>query len=120
MSLTKEDAIKKFSSFFDVNYVKLGFTECDYKITKIDSNVPISYVQIIIVESKIRSSYPLKISGIEFSKLISKMLNPVIIWACDDGIIYGKVKDLYGTFRGNEDDIYLFIDKQKKLKYIKY
>jgi hypothetical protein len=64
------------------------------------------------------------------SKLMDKRLNPVIIWDCLDGIIYGKVSELEGKVRyggrtpreGSIDDeeLMVYYPKQKGLKYIKF
>ena len=63
-------------------------------------------------------------------KLCDKRLNPVIIWACDDGLIYGKPTHLTGDVRWggrkprdgayNDEEIMIYYDKQKEFRYIKY
>ena len=63
-------------------------------------------------------------------KLCDKRLNPVMIWACDDGIIYAKVKDIYGDIRWggrkpragavNDEEVMAYYDKQRAFKYIRY
>ena len=113
-------AINKFTSFFGVSVVKLGVNECDYKIINSENKIPLGYAQVEIVKAPVRAAYPLMISGTRVSQLLIRFLNPTVIWACDDGIIYGKMKQLYGNFRWYKDDMYLFLNKQKKLKFIKY
>ncbi len=54
-----------------------------------------------------------------------KRLNPVIIWACEDGIMYGKVKDIYGTvsWMGTtelDSELVVQYQKQKTFKYARY
>jgi len=54
----------------------------------------------------------------------------VVVWACDDGIIYGELKKLKGKvlFSGrpnrsgavNDDELMAHYDKQKAFKYIRY
>lgn len=115
----KEQAVKKLCDVFGMSYLKLGPLECDFKLLS-DASVPIGYAQVVEVDGMIRYSYPLSISIQELSLLKSKVMNPIIIWACDDGILYTKIKDTYGTFRWYNNDLHLFFTKQKNIKFIKY
>jgi hypothetical protein len=67
-------------------------------------------------------AYPLPVNARKFVKLIDKRLNPVVIWACEDGIIYSKAKPLSGTISYNSDDdeFFMYFDKNKSVKYIRY
>ena len=66
----------------------------------------------------------------KLTKLINKRLNPVLIWACDDGIIYGKAHSLIGEVRfggrapreGSEYDaeMMVYYEKQKEFKYVRF
>jgi hypothetical protein len=63
-------------------------------------------------------------------KLSEKRLNPVLIWACEDGIIYAKLNELIGQikFSGrtpranstNDMEIMAYYEKQKCLKYVRF
>jgi hypothetical protein len=75
-------------------------------------------------------AYPLPISIRKLSKLADKRLNPIIIWACEDGIIYGRPDKLKGIIQYggrpnregalNDNEIMAYYSKQKDLKYIRY
>jgi hypothetical protein len=77
-----------------------------------------------------RTAYPLPISAKKLVKLIDKRITPVLIWACDDGIIYGKANKLIGEvkwggrppreFSVNDAELMVYYEKQKELKYIRY
>ena len=76
------------------------------------------------------TAYPLPISVKKIVKLIDKRLNPIIIWACDDGIIYAKANMLEGKLKVggrkiregsfNDDELMAYFDKQKEFKYIRF
>jgi hypothetical protein len=61
---------------------------------------------------------------------VDKRLNPVMIWSCEDGIIYGKIDKLKGEIKwggrpsrdnsSNDDELMIYYDKQKALKYIRF
>jgi hypothetical protein len=63
-------------------------------------------------------------------KLVDKRLNPVIIWACDDGIIYAQANQLVGEIKWggrppregsyNDAELMVYYDKQKCMKYVRY
>jgi hypothetical protein len=75
-------------------------------------------------------AYPLPIAVRKIMKLSEKRLNPVLIWACEDGIIYAKLNELVGQikFSGrtpranstNDMEIMAYYDKQKCLKYVRF
>jgi hypothetical protein len=127
--LREKKAIELFVSIFGGSYQKLDPHDIDYKIFDKDNNL-ISYVEVKGRIRSIRDSYPLPISAKKLVKLIDKRLSPVIIWACDDGIIYGKAKNLYGDIKwggrpprlGSENDAELMVyyDKQREFKYVRY
>jgi hypothetical protein len=93
----------------------------EYKILNINGDL-IAYSEVIISPNVIRYAYPLSITITRFNKLISKRLNPVLIWSCDDGIIYAKAMNLIGTIKYDKllSDFVIYFDKQKEFKYIRY
>lgn len=127
--IRERKAIERFVSIFKGGYEKLSPDDIDYKIFDKDSNL-IAYVEVKGRLKNISNAYPLPISAFKVTKLWAKRLNPTIVWACDDGIIYGKLRELEGSIRiggrkprdGSAYDIELIVyyDKQKPLKYIRY
>ena len=123
------NAIKKFVSLFDGSYKKLDKFDIDFKIFNKDKTL-IAYAEVKGRKKDMSNAYPLPISLEKVSKLVSKRLNPVVIWACTDGIIYGKVYELKGEVKwgggppreGSYDDVELMIyyAKQKGFKYVKF
>jgi hypothetical protein len=77
-----------------------------------------------------RDAYPLPIAAKKLVKLIDKRLSPVLIWCCEDGIIYGKANKLYGEIKWGgrpprsgsfaDNEMMVYFDKQKELKYIRF
>jgi hypothetical protein len=75
-------------------------------------------------------AYPLPISAKKLVKLVDKRITPVIIWACEDGIIYGKANQLYGTLKWggrpprenvtSDDELMVYYDKQRGLRYVRF
>ena len=127
--IREKKAIDTFVNVFKGSYKKLGPTDIDYKIFDSDGTL-IAYAEIKGRIRVIRDAYPLPVALSKLNKLIEKRLNPVLIWACDDGIIYGKVFSLVGEVRlggrppregGNTDiEMMVYFEKQKEFKYVRF
>jgi hypothetical protein len=125
----EKNAIEKFVSIFEGSYEKLGQFDIDFKIFDKDKTL-IAYVEVKGRKRDMSNAYPLPISLEKVAKLIGKRLNPVIVWACTDGIIYGKVYELIGEVKWggrppregsvNDDELMIYYAKQKGFKYIKF
>jgi hypothetical protein len=125
----EKKAISVFVNTFSGSFKKLDPFDIDYKVFDKDNNL-IAYVEVKGRKKSMSAAYPLPISAKKAVKLMDKRLNPVIIWACDDGIIYGKANKIIGEAKwggrppreGAVDDAELMIyyPKQKGLKYIRY
>ena len=127
--LREQRAISTFVNTFGGSFKKLDPYDIDYKVFDKDGNL-IAYVE---VKGRIRTmnrAYPLPIAAKKIVKLVDKRLSPVVIWACEDGIIYGKVNKLKGEItwggrsprEGSSNDLELIVyyEKQKELKYIRF
>jgi len=125
----EKKAIETFVAIFGGSYEKLGPHDVDYKVFDKDKKL-IAYVE---VKGRIRTmidAYPLPIAIRKLHKLSEKRLNPVVIWSCEDGIIYGKIFSIYGTIRlggrpsregaTNDNELMAYYDKQKEFKYIRF
>ena len=122
-------AIKKFVGRFKGSYEKLDPFDIDYRVYDTDKNL-IAYVEVKGRLREMAEAYPLPISATKVTKLCAKRLNPVIIWACEDGIIYAKVSDIVGEVRWggrsprkdsySDEELMLYYPKQKTFKYLKY
>ena len=124
--IREKKAIDLFVGLFNGTYQKLGSYDIDYKVFK--DNSLIAYAE---VKGRIRTldnAYPLPISAHKLIKLIDKGLTSVLIWACEDGIIYGKVNELRGEIKwggrpprvgsSNDSEMMVYYSKQDSLKYI--
>jgi hypothetical protein len=122
-------AIERFVKMFDGTYKKLDPFDVDFKVFDKERNL-IAYVEVKGILKDMSNAYPLPISVTKVAKLISKRLNPVVIWACTDGIIYGKVHDLTGETKwggrppregsANDEELMVYYPKQRGLKYLKF
>ncbi|MFN5250148.1 MAG: hypothetical protein ACK5DE_03820, partial [Bacteroidota bacterium] len=111
------------------SYQKLDPFDIDYKIFDKDKNL-IAYAEVKGRIRTMKMAYPLPVSAKKVVKLMDKRLEPVLIWACDDGIIYGRVMKLIGEIkRGGrpprigsftDDELMVYYEKQKGLKYVRY
>lgn len=127
--IREKKAIDLFVSIFGGSYKKLDPHDIDYKIFDKDKNL-IAYAEVKGRIRTIGSAYPLPIAAKKIVKLIDKRLAPVLIWACEDGIIYGKANKLQGEIKWggrpprdnavNDNEMMVYYDKQKELKYIRY
>lgn len=125
----ERNAIEKFVSIFGGSYQKLGQFDIDFKVFDKDKTL-IAYVEVKGRKKDMSNAYPLPISLEKVSKLVGKRLNPVIVWACTDGIIYGKVYELTGEVKWggrqpregsvNDDELMIYYTKQKGFKYVKF
>lgn len=127
--IREKKAIELFVSIFGGSYQKLDKFDIDYKVFDKDKNL-IAYAE---VKGRIRTmngAYPLPISAKKLVKLIDKRLSPVIIWACEDGIIYAKAENITGEIKrggrpprngsSNDEEMMVYYEKQKGFKYIRY
>ena len=125
----EKKAIELFVKIFDGSFKKLDPQDIDYKVFDKDGKL-ISYAE---VKGRIRSlhdAYPLPISAKKLVKLVDKRITPVIIWACEDGIIYGKANELEGTLKWggrtpresttSDAELMVYYDKQKGLRYVRF
>tara|TARA_R100000781_G_C4081998_1_gene128029 strand:+ start:494 stop:904 length:411 start_codon:yes stop_codon:yes gene_type:complete len=122
-------AISKFVNIFKGNFKKLGRFDIDYKIFNSENKL-IAYAEVKGRKATIKEAFPLCVAARKLVKLADKRLNPTMIWACSDGIIYSTVEKISGEVRwggrtqrqGSTNDLELMVyyENQKAFKYIKY
>ena len=125
----EKKAIELFVSIFDGSYLKLDPNDIDYKVFDKDKNL-IAYAEVKGRVRTLRDAYPLPIAARKLVKLIYKRITPVVIWACEDGIIYAKANQLRGEIKWggrpprdgfvNDAELMVYYDKQKTMKYVRY
>jgi hypothetical protein len=127
----EKKAIDVFVGRFKGSYQKLAPDDIDYRVFDKSKNL-IAYVEVKGRIRDVRDAYPLPIAAKKVTKLCAKRLNPTIVWACEDGILYAKVKELRGEVRwggrnpredslyNNDEELMMYFPKQKAIKYIKY
>ncbi len=124
----EEKAINAFVSSFNGSYNKLGKNDIDFEV--LHNHKVISYVEVKGRLRTIEKAFPLPIAVRKLVKLSDKRINPVVIWACENGIIYSKVNDLDGVIRysgrkprkGSANDLELmaYYNNNNNFKIIKY
>lgn len=114
-------AITTFVSTFGGSFQKLDPNDIDYKVFDKDKKL-IAYAEVKSVIKTMYNAYPLPVSAKKLVKLVDKRLNPVVIWCCEDGIIYGKADKLAGYIKWGFDapELMVYYDKQKFIKYIRF
>jgi len=121
--LREKKAIDLFVSIFKGSYKKLDQFDIDYKVSD-DRGQLIAYVEVVGRMRSMKTSYPLPITLSKLNKLIDKRLNPVIVWACDDGIIYAEATKIEGVIKWGglppRDEMMVYYDKNKTMKYVRY
>lgn len=127
--LRERKAIELFVSIFKGSYKKLGPLDIDYKVFDKDNNL-IAYAEVSVRIRTMNAAYPLPISAAKLVKLIDKRLNPVIVWACEDGIIYAQANKLVGEIKwggrtprdgsSNDAEMMVYYDKQRTMKYVRF
>jgi hypothetical protein len=128
--LTREkQAIEKFVGIFGGSYKKLGPNDIDYRVFDSSNNL-IAYVEVKGRLRALKDAYPLPVAARKVVKLCDKRLNPVMIWACEDGIIYAKVSEIQGSVRWggrkprensfNDEELMIYYEQQKGFKYVRF
>jgi hypothetical protein len=125
----EKKAIETFVKIFGGSFTKLGPQDIDYKIFDKNGSL-IAYVEIISRLKTMKTAYPLPVSLSKLSKLVEKRLNPVLIWCCDDGIVYGKAYKLAGEVMlggrpprkeaATDAEMMVYFEKQKEFKYVRF
>jgi hypothetical protein len=123
--IREKKAIQTFVNIFAGSFKKLDPKDVDYKIFDKDGNL-IAYAEVKGRIKAIYNAYPLPIEAKKLVKLIDKRLPPIVIWSCENGIIYGKANKLKGEIKWAQDnslydsELMVYYDKQKELKYVRY
>jgi len=121
-------AIDAFTKKFGLTYKKLGEHDVDFSI-HLDDKL-ISYVEVKGRNKESKYAYPLPVAIRKLVKLSDKRIEPVLIWACFDGIIYSKVRDLKGTVKYggraprqgavNDQELMAYFDKSDNFTFIPF
>jgi hypothetical protein len=122
--LREKKAIDLFVNIFKGSYKKLDQLDIDYKVSD-ERGQLIAYVEVVGRMRSMKTSYPLPITLSKLNKLIEKRLNPVIVWVCDDGIIYAEATKLkgevmWGGLPPRDGEMMVYYDKQKTMKYVRF
>lgn len=122
-------AIETFVRMFGGSYKKLDPNDVDYRVYDKDGKL-ISFVEVKGRKIEYNNAYPLPVSARKLVKLADKRLNPVMIWVCNDGIVYAKVKDLEGNIKWggrkprpnsyNDEELMVYFDKSPTFKFIPF
>lgn len=116
----EKKAIETFVKTFGGSYQKLDPLDIDYKISDKDKRV-VAYAEVVSRVRTMRDSYPLPIDAKKLVKLFDKRLNPVLIWSCEDGIIYGRPDKLTGVIKQDTSgELMVYYEKQRGFKYVRF
>ncbi len=93
-------AIKLFTDSFKGGFIKLGQNDIDFTVLDVNHTV-IAYAEVKGRNKTMQDAFPLPIAARKIVKLMdkSKTVEPIVIWACLDGIIYGRIKQLGGVLK---------------------
>tara|TARA_R100001443_G_scaffold90200_1_gene96668 strand:+ start:481 stop:894 length:414 start_codon:yes stop_codon:yes gene_type:complete len=132
---TKDDiererkAIKVYAKLFGGSFEKLGEHDIDYKVFNKDGELK-GYVEVKGRNRKISKAFPLPVAARKLVKLADKRFNPVMLWACEDGIIYSSVENLKGEIRWggrpirdaapNDNELMAYFPFTKKFRYVRF
>jgi len=126
--IREEKAIETFVNLFEGSYKKLGPNDIDFRIHDKEGKL-IGYVEVKGRMREIADAYPLPVAARKIVKLCDKKLHPILIWACVDGIIWGKVERITGSayIAGKEDkfdlkkrELMVYFHEQPNLRTIWY
>ena len=127
--IKKTKAVRTFVDLFGGSFVALGFSDTDYKVFDKNKKL-ICYVEICLVNESYDPSKKLSVAANRLVKLASKRLNPVVVWAFNDGIVYSKVIKITGEIKWADRnpefssydtrELMVFFEQQKNFKYEGY
>ena len=122
-------AIRLFVKPFNGKFQKLDDNDIDFKVFDKDNRL-ISFAEVKGRLKDLRDAFPLPVAVRKLIKLSDKRINPVIIWSCNDAIVYSLVKDLVGKIKysgrkprkGSSNDLELmaYFNNDSNFKIIKY
>ncbi len=122
-------AIKSFVRIFKGSFKKLGENDIDYKVFNKEGDL-IAYAEVKGRLRPMNKAFPLPVAIRKLVKLSDKRLNPIMIWACEDGLIYSTVDKLKGEIRWggrpprdgavNDSELMAYFQPNVNFKYIKY
>jgi len=118
----EQKAITTFVNTFGGSFKKLDPQDVDYKIFDKHGNL-IAYAEVNSIIKTMRNAYPLSAPAKKIVKLIDKRLPPVVIWYCEDGIIYGKANKLRGEVIYDNSsllELIIYYERQKEFKYVRF
>ena len=125
----EQKAIKSFVRIFQGSFKKLGENDVDYKVFNKDGEL-LGYAEVKGRLRPMGKAFPLPVAVRKLVKLSDKRLNPIMIWACEDGLVYSRVTELQGSIRWggraprdgavNDEELMAYFPFTKKFKYVKY
>tara|TARA_R110002012_G_scaffold314915_1_gene528074 strand:- start:1201 stop:1614 length:414 start_codon:yes stop_codon:yes gene_type:complete len=125
----EEKAVEFFVNLFEGSFEKLDENDVDFKIYDKEKKL-IAFAEIKGRKKEIINAYPLPVSIRKLIKLADKKINPVIIWCCNDGIIYAKVENLKGILKwggripregaANDQELMAYFYKKEQFKTYKF
>jgi hypothetical protein len=125
----EKKAIEVFVKTFGGSYQKLDPLDIDFKIFDREKKL-IAYAEVKGRVRSIKDAYPLPVSARKLVKLVDKRIAAVLIWSCDDGIIYGVANKLKGEIRWggrqgrpgaiSDEELMVYYEKQRGLKYVRF
>lgn len=114
----EKKAIELFVGMFKGSYQKLDPQDVDYKVFDKDNKL-IAYAEVVSRVRTMTNAYPLPVSAKKLVKLFDKRIPPIIIWSCDDGIIYAKANELRGEII-SDSELIVYYKKNKEFKYVRF
>jgi len=121
-------AIEFFINKYNLDYKKLGEWDIDFSLHK--NNILVGYAEVKGRNKNIADAYPLPLAIRKIHSLTEKTKDPIIIWACYDGIIYAKLKKLNGVIKQggrkprkhsvNDIELMAYYENQTDLNIIYY
>ena len=80
-------AIRLFVKSFNGRFQKLDENDIDFRVYD-NSGELISYVEVKGRLKDLKDAFPLPVAVRKLIKLSDKRVHPVIIWSCNDAIVY--------------------------------
>lgn len=121
-------AIERFCNAYKLEYKKLDAWGIDFVMFKDGKQV--THAEVKGRLKKAEKSFPLPLAIRKVYKLCEASDDPVIIWACNDGILYAKLKKLKGEIyeggrkprEGSVNDVELmaYYPNQEAIRFLKY
>jgi hypothetical protein len=118
--LRMSQAVTRFALVSNVTATRVYGSNC-HKLMDSDGKLH-GYALVVDHKRRVANAFPLPVTCKELVNLFEKRFNPIVIWSCDDGIVYANLSDIRGEILSGKhhQELIAVYDKSKSFKYVRF